>query len=799
MASLAEARLRDSPRMQGVIGFADIANALARADALEREGLAEMRERLDRSVRDLALDEFQDTSPAQWSVMEPLVDEILANADRRLLVVGDPKQSIYGWRGGTPALLESVRQRPQLEADITLDPSWRSSPVVLRFVDDLFTALPAAIARRPLDQAPAGAVEAFKAAGLDVPAGLVQSPLARALAAWPYTTHRAAPKNAAMPGLVQAYRAEGDQAPALAACVAAIVRARVDARPGATVAVLVTANAEVSECVSALRAAGIEAADEGRSPLADSAAVAVVLGLLRVADAPDDTISHWVVSREPAASLMGIVPMERHGGGDALKAASRALSARVRAELLQRGLPGWVEHVSGILRPACSRHDVERLRQLAGMARDAQEGKALFPGEFVAAVEGRMARAADTARVRVMTVHSSKGLEFDEVVLASLGRTLGEVTAGSGEWAVLARDPVAPPQAIAPVVSKDLEVHSPLLRAFRAESQVTRLGDDISSLYVALTRAREALHLVCPRPANKDDDPRLNATWFLRRSIDGFDAAYTAAAATGAPFWTYAPTDPAFPVLGELPPKPLVAGEQLPPPTAPAVERVPRATVVRAPSTHAAAEGRFFAREFAGRDDGERGCMAHAWFERIGWIAPDGAGAAPAAGHAAAAALAAIDEAELLAAVGVEIGRPVDPAVAAEVRATVARAIAGPVGDTLRAARCASWGCDRLEVRAEMPFAVAMDGMLVRGRMDRVVLGFRGGRAVRAEVIDWKTGATGVAGAAFEERIAGYRAQMDDYRRALCVMLGLDAGAVTAALAFVDRGQVLAVDGPLVG
>jgi hypothetical protein len=80
---------------------------------------------------------------------------------------------------------------------------------------------------------------------------------------------------------------------------------------------------------------------------------------------------------------------------------------------------------------------------------------------------------------------------------------------------------------------------------------------------------------------------------------------------------------------------------------------------------------------------------------------------------------------------------------------------------------------------------------MVRGRMDRVVLGFRGGRVVRAEVIDWKTGARGLSGAALEERIAPYRAQMEDYRAALCAMFGLEPPCVAATLAMVERGELV--------
>lgn len=785
MAALVDARLRAMQRADGVLGFGDIADALARSQAMGMDGdggerLAAMRERLDRQVRDLALDEFQDTAPVQWAVLQPLVDEILST-DRRLLVVGDPKQSIYGWRGGTPALLESVRRRDGLDRDVTLDTSFRSSPVVLAFVDAVFGELPARLDATPLDAAPAGASAAFESAGLEVPANADRSPLRRALDAWPYAGHRAATPKESMPGLVQAFMAEGGKRDDLAARVADVVEARASERPGAEIAVLVSRNADVTACVSALRDRGLDVSHEGRSPVSDSAAAMAVLALLRIADRPDDSIAHWLATREPACSRLGLVPMERHGGGRSLRAAAGQLSRRIRREVAELGLGPWVDRMAAALRDACSRHDLERLRQLSALAHEAEPSLAADPGRFVRAVAERMSRTAEQARIRVMTVHMSKGLEFDEVVFASMDEAMGCAEGGAGEWAALVPDPVGAPVAIAPIVAKEFVALSPLLAAFRAEAQVSRLGDDISKLYVALTRAKEAVHLVCAAPP-KEDKAKVTASWLMRVAIDGFESAYQSAAASpgAAAFWTFVPPGPA---LGALPPRPRTVERALPAAVAPAIERVARATGVRAPSTHEAADGQFFAREFQGVPDGERGTIAHAWFERIEWCD----GALP----------AGIDERTLADAVSIEIGRPADPALVGEMRALVERSLAGPMGAVLRRSRCDRWSCDALEVRAEMPFAAVLDGTLVRGRMDRVVLGLRGGRVVRAEVIDWKTGAPSLQGEAFAARVAPYREQMDGYRRALCAMFGLSAEAVTAVLAFPERGELVEVSGAL--
>ncbi len=780
LAELVSNAVDAARRNAAMYGFEDVAALLARANALGGEGVQRMHERLDRAVRDLAFDEFQDTAPAQWTVVQPIVDEIAAGADRRLLVVGDPKQSIYAWRGGTPALLAAVEEEVRLDDDVTLDTSFRSSPVVLSFVNDLFIPLPGRLARAPLDQAPTGAAGALQKAGLRVAGDPTRSPLARALDAWTFTPHAAAPRHAAMPGAVHAYVVPEATGRSRALGIAEIVAARVRDRPGASVGVLVATNTEVADSVAAIRALGIDVSDEGRSPLVDSAAVVALLSLLRVAEHPDDTLAHFLATRDPACALLGLEPMERHGGGDARRAAARTLSGQVRASLLEHGLAGWVERHAAMLRPACSRNDAERLRQLVGLAHAAPPAMAARPGDFVRAVESRRSRTGEEARVRVMTVHASKGLEFDEVVVGSLGRGMGKVTAGPGEWVALMPDPLGPPVAIAPVAPLHFCEFSPLLGAFRAEAAVQRLSDDLSALYVAVTRAREAVHLVCP-PRSTKDEPNATPVWLLRRAFDDFDQAIAGHSPDPERrvecVWTYRGPD-GLPTAA-LPAKPAVDATVtvLDRPQVPAVEYLPRPVAVRAPSAHDAPPGRFFEREFTGDDDGTRGTLAHAWLERITWLDDSG--------------LDAIDASEVLSAAAVDAGRPIDADLAAAVHAVVARSLDGPMAAVLRRGRCAAWGCDALEVRVEMPFALATGDGLVRGRMDRVVLGLRDGRVERAEVVDWKTGARGLAGTEFEERIAPYRRQMAAYREALGTMFRLAPDRVTAVLAMVDRGELI--------
>ncbi len=90
------------------------------------------------------MDEFQDTSTLQWQNFKPLIENSLADGNENL-VVGDVKQSIYRWRGGDWRLLLKG-----LEEDIpshfyqekSLDHNYRSKPNVIDFNNDLFAQLP---------------------------------------------------------------------------------------------------------------------------------------------------------------------------------------------------------------------------------------------------------------------------------------------------------------------------------------------------------------------------------------------------------------------------------------------------------------------------------------------------------------------------------------------------------------------------------------------------------------------------------------------------------------------------------
>jgi ATP-dependent helicase/nuclease subunit A len=114
---------------RGAIDFAD-----QLAFALHLLGAPDVQEQLGDELDLVLVDEFQDTSPIQLAIFLRL-----AAIARRNVWVGDQKQSIYGFLGADPALMDAAIGAILRDRDPeTLGRSWRSRPQLVRLTSDLF-------------------------------------------------------------------------------------------------------------------------------------------------------------------------------------------------------------------------------------------------------------------------------------------------------------------------------------------------------------------------------------------------------------------------------------------------------------------------------------------------------------------------------------------------------------------------------------------------------------------------------------------------------------------------------------
>jgi len=94
-----------------------------------------VRDTLSREIDLLLVDEFQDTSPIQLDIFLQI-----SRLAKRSIWVGDPKQSIYGFRGADPALMQAIiNATGGVKDDNILKQSWRSRPDIVHAVNAIFT------------------------------------------------------------------------------------------------------------------------------------------------------------------------------------------------------------------------------------------------------------------------------------------------------------------------------------------------------------------------------------------------------------------------------------------------------------------------------------------------------------------------------------------------------------------------------------------------------------------------------------------------------------------------------------
>ena len=105
---------------------------------------------LDVSLGHILVDEAQDTSPQQWNILRTLAGDFFTEGDtennRSIFVVGDTKQSIYGFQNADPvafatsraAIAEQIKQNYRTIQEVSLDQSYRSVESILKTVDYFF-------------------------------------------------------------------------------------------------------------------------------------------------------------------------------------------------------------------------------------------------------------------------------------------------------------------------------------------------------------------------------------------------------------------------------------------------------------------------------------------------------------------------------------------------------------------------------------------------------------------------------------------------------------------------------------
>jgi len=461
--------------------------------------------RLRERYRVVLVDEFQDTDSVQWKV----VQKAFADGATRLVLIGDPKQAVYSFRGADVyAYLEAAREAGPGQR-FTLEENWRSDAALLAAYDALFH--PLHLGHPEIQYRTAHATQGHQQPGLE--GAPVPVPL-RAR----FVPRREAGLERIGNGLIQKDSAVRFVAEDLAADVVGLLGSGAEllrAGPGpeaerrrrpvgaGDIGVLVRTNRQATVVQSALRAVGVPVVVAGVQSVLSTPAAHDWLRLLSALEQP--------TSRSFAAAT-GLTPFVGMTAAELAVADEETweeLHSRIHnwaALLRHSGVATLFSHVSAteglpdrLLRVVDGERQLTDLGHIAELlhaeAGQAQLGLAALRAWLArridevssegAEAEQRSRRLdSDAAAVQVLTVHRAKGLEFPIVYCPYL-------------WDAGSRDRLGEPVVFHDTADKDrrkLDVGGDgddwAYGAHYTASKAERRGEDLRHLYVALTRAR---------------------------------------------------------------------------------------------------------------------------------------------------------------------------------------------------------------------------------------------------------------------------------------------------------------------
>ena len=740
---------------EGAYRFDDIAFLLA--VSLDAANVSDWALRLDADATHLLLDEFQDTSLRQWQVIAPVAQAVAGQADdRSFFCVGDVKQAIYGWRGGVSEIFDAVSDQLPGVQEQSLDTTWRSAPVIVETVNRVFETLSS---------------------------NAVLQEFPRVADLWQDRFHRHVTQRKKLLGHCQLLvspsastngRAEQTEA-TLTFAAEQIARIACE-HPSRSIGVLVRRNEAAARLIYQLRTVHeIPASEEGGSALTDSFAVEAILSLLRIADHPSDTPARFHVAATPLGRAVGLTDYS----DDAL--ASR-LSLQIRNELLTDGYGTTIYRWARSLADVCDARELRRLNQLLDAAYGYDTLATLRPSDFVRYVEMSRMEDPSESRVRVMTIHKAKGLEFDIVVLPELDQ---KVLSRTPPVVVGRPRPFDPVDRVCAYAKKEVQlVLPPDLLQMHEDWKTQTLNEWLCGLYVAMTRAVHSLYMIT-EPSVKDPEkaPKTYAS-LLRNALAGGQPLQPLIIPydSGTPDWDTAP----------LHTVPETAIEPIETETTEAVEVIladaparRRRNLNRESPSRLKHRGPVDLRQMIEKTSPQaaaRGTLLHAWFEQIEWLDDGEPTDAILQDVAAICEDRALDLETELAGFRKMLQQPA-------IRESLSRSgyddlsrlglpddVSGElVGEPIR-----------LAVYRELPFAIRNENDLLNGVIDRLVVLSVNDRPAAADVIDFKSDAVSTDGPyTVEAAVDNYRPQLLAYRAAVSRLFDLGPSQIATRLLFL--------------
>ncbi|MDQ2994008.1 MAG: UvrD-helicase domain-containing protein, partial [Pseudomonadota bacterium] len=437
----------------------------------------------DYRLRHLLLDEFQDTSNAQYQLLELLTAGWQQGDGRTLFLVGDPMQSIYRFREAEVGLF--LRAQQYGIGDIPLVPlqlkvNFRSQQGVIDWVNTSFATI------FPEED--------------DIAIGAVSYAESTAF-------HAESDDNIAVHAV-----ASDEQAQRMLEIIQGT-------DTNSTIAILVRARSQAASIIHLLQHNQIRYQAQDIERLAHRAAIQDCLALTRALLHPADRIAWLAILRAPwcGLTLADLHVLTQRAGDNTLWMALQNTTdlsddgqqrlARIHVFLLhalnQRGrmpLRAWVTETwralggPECLASAADHSNVERFFELLERLNTEEQYDFDNLEQQLNQLFASVDPLADD-RIQIMTMHKAKGLEFDVVILPTLERSPVADQTRLLLWWERPRLHSQPDLILAPIKAA-LQDYDPIYRYLRNQESRKSSYEAARLLYVSATRAKRKLHMI---------------------------------------------------------------------------------------------------------------------------------------------------------------------------------------------------------------------------------------------------------------------------------------------------------------
>ena len=447
-------------------------------------------EKIGTQLEHVMIDEFQDTSTVQWQNFRVLLDEAMSHEGSSNLIVGDVKQSIYRWRSGDWRLLNDIEQQFHEQQIITLPlkTNYRSEREVISFNNHFFrhaTELEY-LAQKELNM---GEAEQLKKAYADV----VQE----------------IPENREDAGEVRvtliplkAYQEQTLQQ--VADTISALTARGV---PQQAIAILVRINSQIPTIAQYFQneMPEVNIVSDEAFRLDASAAVNLLVAALRLLTHPDDQLTKAAIIK-----LYHIDVLKEQTEDNELLLSTNDLDQLLpeaflsqREQLLTMPLYELTERLHAIF-------ELERLNEQSAYVFAFYDQLASYVSENTADIDsflstweeslcGKTIQSKESNGVRILSIHKSKGLEYDYVICPFCDWQL-EKPNGQILWCRPEEEPFSD-LPIAPIDYSSKQMMGTIYERDYLHEHLQNTVDNLNLLYVAFTRAKKGLYAIGKRGA----------------------------------------------------------------------------------------------------------------------------------------------------------------------------------------------------------------------------------------------------------------------------------------------------------